>query len=133
VVKAPNGVLALLAHIAIADDLASARQALESYRGKNELTVVTRAGEVLHRYLLRGGSDARQSRIELLAERDEARVELEQVSVLVEQLTAQQQELRESLDQEKQREQQLRQQLREREKLVVDQAQTLNRLRGQVE
>ncbi len=87
VVTAPGGVIGLLRAVLIADDLDAARAAwagLDAGRaaaagsstlaasGLEGLTIVTKAGEVLTRYVLRGGSGATRSRIELVAERDAA-------------------------------------------------------------
>ena len=81
VVTAPDGVLGLLASVAIADDLESARRA---FAGNEDVTFVTRQGDVLTRYVLRGGSGAKRSRLELVAERDAAAAKLETVSTQIE-------------------------------------------------
>jgi chromosome segregation protein len=83
VVDAPAGVVGILARTLIADDLASARAAGDSLGRevrRTPLTVITRAGEVLTDYVLRGGSGAKQSKLELVAERDIARDKLGGVS-----------------------------------------------------
>jgi len=81
VVTAPDGVLGLLASVAIADDLESARKA---FAGNEDVIFVTRQGDVLTRYVLRGGSGAKRSRLELVAERDAAAAKLETVSTQIE-------------------------------------------------
>jgi len=81
VVTAPDGVLGLLASVAIADDLESARKA---FSNNEDVTFVTRQGDVLTRYVLRGGSGAKRSRLELVAERDAAAAKLETVSTQIE-------------------------------------------------
>ena len=81
VVTAPNGVLGLLADVYIADDLATARSA---YRSIGDATFVTKQGDVLTRYVLRGGSGAKRSRLELVAERDRASESLATVSTSIE-------------------------------------------------
>jgi chromosome segregation protein len=78
VVDAPDGVRGLLAAIVIADDLETARAAWPSIAARPGATVVTLAGDVLSEYVLRGGSGAKRSRIELRAERDTAAVNLEE-------------------------------------------------------
>jgi chromosome segregation protein len=78
VVDAPDGVRGLLAAIVIADDLEAARAAWPSIAARPGATVVTLAGDVLSEYVLRGGSGAKRSRIELRAERDTAAVNLEE-------------------------------------------------------
>jgi chromosome segregation protein len=81
VVTAPDGVLGLLAGVYIADDLAAARRAFASI---GDATVVTRQGDVLTRFVLRGGSGAKRSRLELVAERDTAAAKLSTVTTRIE-------------------------------------------------
>ena len=79
VVTGPSGVLGLLAETVIADDLDAARAAWKKTYAALErnVTIITRAGEVLTRFVLSGGSGATRSRIELVAERDAASAALE--------------------------------------------------------
>jgi len=87
VVTAPDGVLSLLAHTLIADDLEAARAAwptVERLGALASVTVVTRDGEVLSRAVLRGGSGTGRSRLELAAERDTASSALDDVSTEIE-------------------------------------------------
>jgi chromosome segregation protein len=81
VVTAPSGVLSLLGHVLIADDLATARRA---YAEVGDTTIVTRDGDVLTRHVLRGGSGAKRSRLELVAERDAAATKLATVTTRIE-------------------------------------------------
>jgi chromosome segregation protein len=82
VVTAPDGVLGLLASVLIADDLEAARAAFS--RAPDDAIFVTRAGDVLTRYVLRGGSGAKRSRLELVAERDAASASLATVTTGIE-------------------------------------------------
>ncbi|MET0724767.1 MAG: chromosome segregation protein SMC, partial [Leifsonia sp.] len=86
VVNAPAGVLSLLAHTVIVADLAAARAAWSSglAEAKTPVTVITRSGDVLTTFVLRGGSGAKRSRLELVAERDAAAERLDEVSSLIE-------------------------------------------------
>jgi chromosome segregation protein len=86
VVDAPDGVLGILAHTLIADDLAAARSAGAALaeRGLDSLTIITKAGEVLTRHVLRGGSGATRSKLELVAERDTAADKLGEVTSEIE-------------------------------------------------
>jgi chromosome segregation protein len=87
VVDAPAGVAGILAHTLVADDLAAARWATESLATRTRatpLTIITRAGEVLTDYVLRGGSGAKQSKLELVAERDIASDKLGLVTAQIE-------------------------------------------------
>ncbi|MCU1580355.1 MAG: smc [Rhodoglobus sp.] len=81
VVTAPDGVLGLLAEVYIADDLSSARAA---YASIGTATFVTKQGDVLTQYVLRGGSGAKRSRLELVAERDAAAAKLTTVTTRIE-------------------------------------------------
>ncbi len=87
VITAPPGVLGVLAHVVIADDLAAARGAAPRLNAASvgaPVTIVTRDGDVLTEYVLRGGSGGKQGRIELLAERDAAAERLHEVTSLIE-------------------------------------------------
>ena len=84
VVDGPAGVHGLLAQTVIADDLTVAR-ATELPDG---LTVITLAGEVLSPWVVRGGSGARQSKLELVAERDIATEKLAAVTALIDRVRA---------------------------------------------
>ncbi len=87
VLTAPDGVLSLLARTYIADDLAAARAAwpaVQKLESADSVSVVTRQGDVLSRSVLRGGSGAGRSRLELAAERDAASVRLTEVSTGIE-------------------------------------------------
>jgi len=83
-VTAPAGVLGILARVAIVDDLDTARSAWPQIRKIGGLTVITRAGDVLTEYVLRGGTGGKRSRLELVAERDSAAERLATVSTSIE-------------------------------------------------
>ncbi|MET0783097.1 MAG: chromosome segregation protein SMC [Leifsonia flava] len=86
VVNAPDGVLSLLANTVIVDDLSAARAAWRSglADAATPVTVITRAGDVLTTFVLRGGSGAKRSRLELVAERDAAAERLNDVTSIIE-------------------------------------------------
>ncbi|MBH0008913.1 chromosome segregation protein SMC [Salinibacterium sp. SWN1162] len=84
VVTAPDGVHGLLTHVLIADDLEAARAAYGSLANAADLTFVTRDGDVLTQFVLRGGSGAKRSRLELVAERDAAADKLGVVTTQIE-------------------------------------------------
>lgn len=81
IVTGPDGVLALLASVVVADDLAAARAAMPTV---GSATIVTRAGDVLSRVVVRGGSGSTRSRVQLVAERDAAARSLDAVSTGIE-------------------------------------------------
>ncbi|MBC7443313.1 MAG: chromosome segregation protein SMC, partial [Ramlibacter sp.] len=90
VVDGPAGVLGLLRHTVIAEDLEAARAAGAAGRlpGRTAagvpLTIITRTGDVLSEYVLRGGSGARRSKLELVADRDAAAAGLGEVESRIE-------------------------------------------------
>ena len=85
VVTGPDGVRAILASVLVADDLAAARAWFAAgAAGEATATVVTRDGDVLTETVLRGGSGAKPSRLELVAERDAATAGLAEVTTRIE-------------------------------------------------
>jgi len=102
VVTAPAGILGLLGAVWIADDLAAARAAWPRIAAAENATVVTRAGDVLTRYVLRGGTGAQRSRLELAAERDSAATKLDTVRTEFERMRGSLAESRQALDEVKQ-------------------------------
>jgi chromosome segregation protein len=83
-VTAPAGVLGILSRVVVVDDLDVARGAWPALRPIGDLTVITRLGDVLTEYVLRGGTGAKRSRLELVAERDVAADKLATVSTSIE-------------------------------------------------
>jgi chromosome segregation protein len=83
VITAPGGVRGLLSRTLIVDDLATARRVWPSVAQHIGATLITRTGDVLTEYVLRGGSGAKRSRIELRAERDTASVNLDETVSLI--------------------------------------------------
>ncbi|MBP1241393.1 chromosome segregation protein [Frigoribacterium sp. PvP120] len=98
VVTAPEGVLGLLAGTVLAVDLDAARRAWAVLAGRPlPVTVITRSGEVLTDWVLRGGSGGERSRLELVADRDEAAERLVGVGAVVDDLAREHDEAAESL------------------------------------
>src|SRR5690606_7621784 len=88
VATAPHGVLGVLSHVLIADDLDAAgraRTALDAL-GDTAVTIVTTGGDVVTAQTLRTGSGGERSRLELTAERDAANDRLAEVRVIVDSL-----------------------------------------------
>jgi chromosome segregation protein len=83
-VTAPDGITGILARVVVVDDLDSARAAWQSLRTTPDVTIITKNGDVLTEYVLRGGSGAKRSRLELVAERDSAGERLQIVSTTIE-------------------------------------------------
>jgi chromosome segregation protein len=89
VVTAPDGVLGILSHVVVADDLDAAyaaREQLENARPGAAITIVTRAGEVYTPHTLRAGSGQGRSRLELAAERDAAAERRDEIVVVADSL-----------------------------------------------
>lgn len=87
-VTAPDGVLGILAHVLIADDLdaaRAARRALDAV-GDASTTIVTTGGDVITAQTLRTGSGGERSRLELAAERDAATERLTEIQIVVDSL-----------------------------------------------
>jgi chromosome segregation protein len=132
VVTAPAGVLGLLARVVIADDLETARSAWKSLDA-SDLTVITKAGDVLSRYVLRGGSGAKRSRLELVADRDAANERLGEVTSLIERARFALAEHRGALEVAKQQSTHALAALREFDSQLAARMEKLNRARVQVE
>ncbi|CAN5303855.1 chromosome segregation protein SMC [soil metagenome] len=131
VVRAPAGVTSLLAGFVIADDLAAARAAWGSLDPST--TVITKSGDVLSRYVLRGGSGAKRSRLELVADRDAAKDRLGEVTSLIERAKFALAEQRDRANTAKQQSNQALTALRQHDSQAAEKTQRLNRLRVQVE
>ncbi|MEO5921759.1 MAG: chromosome segregation protein SMC, partial [Pseudolysinimonas sp.] len=97
-VTAPDGVRGLLARVVVVDDLDAARAAWPALRKLGDLTVITREGDVLTEHVLRGGSGAGRSKLELVAERDAAQERLVEVTTAIERRKFALAEKREALD-----------------------------------
>jgi chromosome segregation protein len=95
-VQAPSGIRGLLAGIVVADDLDAARAAWPALASGS--TVITREGDVLTEHVLRGGSGAGRSKVELVAERDAAQARLVEVTTAIERQRFALTEKREALD-----------------------------------
>ncbi|GAA5027834.1 chromosome segregation protein SMC [Microbacterium fluvii] len=87
VVQAPEGVLGILRHTVIADDLEAALEAgAAAADHATPITIVTRAGEVVTAFTVHAGSGSGRSRLELAAERDAAAVRRTEMTVVADSL-----------------------------------------------
>ena len=100
VVTAPAGVLGILSHVVIVEDLIAARSAHAAAVAAAgvPLTIVTRSGEVLTAHTLHTGSGGERSRLELVAERDAAVDRLDEVRVVVDSLREAREDATEALE-----------------------------------
>ena len=133
VVTAPSGVLGLLAGVVIADDLDAARSVWSALPDRAGVTVITLAGDVLGPFVLRGGSGAKRSRLELVADRDAATDRFAEVTSLIEQGRFALAEERESLTRARAQSAQALTSLREFDAQLAAHTQRLNRARVQAE
>ena len=133
IVTAPAGVLGLLAGVVIADDLAIARAVWKTLPAASDTTVITKSGDVLSRYVLRGGSGAKRSRLELVADRDAAKERLGEVTSVIERAKFALAEQRGILDVAKQQSAHALAALREFDAQLAARTEKLNRARVQVE
>jgi chromosome segregation protein len=135
VVTGPEGVLALLANTVVADDLETARAAWKKGLDKADanVTVITRSGEVLTRFVLRGGSGSKQSRIELVSERDSAQKRLDEVLGLIDKARLDLADQRGVVQVAKERSTAALAALREFDSQLAARSEALNRARVQVE
>jgi chromosome segregation protein len=130
VVNAPVGVLGLLSHVLIADDLEAARAAGSSLAASESaglLTIVTRAGEVHTAYSLRAGSGASRSRLELAAERDAAAERRDEIAVVADSLRAALEDASRDLDVARQHTRTALTTLREHDAALAAHAEQVNR------
>ncbi|HEV7743231.1 MAG TPA: AAA family ATPase, partial [Pseudolysinimonas sp.] len=97
-VTAPDGIRGLLARVVVVTDLAVARAVWPALLERGDLTVITRDGDVLTEHVLRGGSGAGRSKLELVAERDAAQERLVEVTTAIERQKFALAEKREALD-----------------------------------
>jgi chromosome segregation protein len=136
VVDAPDGVLGLLSFTAIADDLEAARAAHAELAGRSlggPVTIITKSGDVLTDFVLRGGSGAKQSRIELIADRDAAADRLGEVTSLIDRAKFALAEQRGVLQVAKEQSQAALTALRAFDAQLAAQTEHLNRLKVQLE
>ncbi|MFF1572914.1 chromosome segregation protein SMC [Leifsonia sp. NPDC058292] len=136
VVEAPGGVLGILSFTAIADDLDAARAAYAAYAERplgGPVTIITKSGDVLTDFVLRGGSGAKQSRIELIADRDAAADRLGEVTSLIDRAKFALAEQRGVLQVAKEQSQAALTALREFDAQLAAQTEHLNRLKVQLE
>ena len=134
VVTAPEGVVALLAEVLIADDLAAARAAEPALaRLEAPATVITKDGTVVGRYVIRGGTGREQSRIELIAERDRAGARLEELRAELDRSRFDLAEQRTILERSKEQAKQALAALREFDAQLARRTEQLNRARVQAE
>ena len=133
VVTAPRGVQLLLRGVFVADDLPTARAAWSRLGGESGTTIITKSGDVLSEYVLRGGSGAKRSRLELVADRDAAKDRLDEVASVIDRARFALAEQRGRLEVAKKQSTRALTALRQFDSHLAAQTEKLNRVRVQVE
>ncbi|CAN5499690.1 chromosome segregation protein SMC [soil metagenome] len=133
VVTAPGGVRLLLSGVLVADDLPTARAAWARLDVGAGTTIITKSGDVLSEYVLRGGSGAKRSRLELVADRDAATHRLDEVTSLIDRARFALAEQRGRLQVAKEQSTRALAALRQFDSQLAAQTEKLNRVRVQVE
>jgi len=133
VVEAPNGILALLAEVIIVDDLDAARELYRADKASAKKTVITLDGDVLTESVIRGGSQSKPSKLQLLAERDAAEARLSKVNDQIETSRSALAQARSTEEVAKQSAKEALASLNEHDAALAQNAERLGRLRVQVE
>ncbi|WP_102191988.1 chromosome segregation protein SMC [Microbacterium aurantiacum] len=129
-VTAPDGVLGILSHVLIADDLdaaRAARSALDS-TGDTTTTIVTITGDVITAQTLRTSSGGERSRLELAAERDAASERLAEVQVIVDSLREAREDANEAVETTRRNAKEALRLLREHDAALASHAEHVNRV-----
>lgn len=129
-VTAPDGVLGILAHVLIADDLDAARAARAALdtAGDTTTTIVTIGGDVVTAQTLRTGSGGERSRLELAAERDAARERLTEIQVVVDSLREAREDANEAVETSRRQAKDALRALREHDAALASHAEQVNRI-----
>ena len=129
-VTAPDGILGVLSHVLIADDLDSARSARTALdvAGDTATTIVTVAGDVLTAQTLRTGSGGERSRLELAAERDAAAERLAEIQIVVDSLREARRDAEEAVETTRRHAKDALRALREHDAALATHAEQLNRV-----
>ncbi|MFF3028149.1 chromosome segregation protein SMC [Microbacterium sp. NPDC057944] len=129
-VTAPEGVLGILSHVLIADDLEAARAARSALdaTGDTTTTIVTLGGDVVTAQTLRTGSGGERSRIELAAERDAATERLAEVQVIVDSLREAREDANDLMETTRRQAKDALRALREHDAALASHAEQVNRI-----
>ena len=129
-VTAPDGVLGVLSHVVIADDLESARAARMALdvAGDTATTIVTIGGDVITAQTLRTGSGGERSRLELAAERDAASERLAEIQIVVDSLREAREDANEAVETTRRQAKDALRALREHDAALATHAEQVNRV-----
>lgn len=129
-VTAPDGVLGVLSHVLIADDLDSARVARTALdvAGDTATTIVTVGGDVITAQTVRTGSGGERSRLELAAERDAAAERLAEIQIVVDSLREAREDANEAVETTRRQTKDALRALREHDAALATHAEQVNRI-----
>lgn len=133
VVQAPAGILQILENVVVVDDLAAARELYRTDQSVAQFVVITKDGDVLTKSILRGGSNSKPSKVELVAERDSAEKKLLSVTDELERAKGELAQLRSTEEAAKLSAKEALAKLNEHDATLAANAEKLGRLRVQVE
>lgn len=127
---APDGVLGVLSHVLVADDLDAARSARTAldFLGYTTTTIVTRGGDVVTAQTLRTGSGGERSLLELAAERDAANERLSEIQVVVDSLREARDDANEAVETTRRHAKDALRALREHDAALASHAEQVNRI-----
>lgn len=130
VVTAPDGVLGVLSHVLLADDLGAARAARAALdaMGDTATTVVTVEGDVITAQTLRTGSGGERSRLELAAERDAATERLSEIRIVADSLREARRDADEAVETTRRQAKDALRALREHDAALATHAEQVNRI-----
>lgn len=129
-VSAPDGVLGVLSHVLIADDLEAARAARTALdvAADTATTIVTVGGDVITAQTLRTGSGGERSRLELAAERDAAAERLAEIQIVVDSLRDAREDANEAVETTRRQAKDALRVLREHDAALATHAEQVNRV-----
>ncbi|WP_312672681.1 chromosome segregation protein SMC [Microbacterium sp.] len=129
-VTAPDGILGVLAHVLIADDLNAARSARRALDAEGDAwtTIVTTGGDVITAQTLRTGSGGERSRLELAAERDAATERLTEIQIVVDSLREARIDADEAVEETRRQAKDALRALREHDAALATHAEQLNKV-----
>ncbi len=129
-VTAPDGILGVLAHVLIADDLDAARSARRALDAEGDAwtTIVTTGGDVITAQTLRTGSGGERSRLELAAERDAATERLTEIQIVVDSLREARIDADETVEETRRQAKDALRALREHDAALATHAEQLNKV-----
>ena len=133
VVQAPAGIIALLNDVIVVDHIDAARNLYRSNEKFVDKTIITLDGDVLTQNVIRGGSQSKPSKLQLVAERDAAEERLTEVNKIIDSARAELAQARSTEEVAKKSAKEALAALNEHDAQLAQNAEKLGRMRVQVE